>query len=102
MPNGAASQEQSTGIVQINQAVAQLSQATQQNAASAEQLAATAEEMNAQAQQLQQSVAQFRTDAPRGGDSAPTPAQPPAAVSGTAARRLRPVAAAPAGEFVKF
>ncbi len=97
----AASQEQSTGIVQINQAVAQLSQATQQNAASAEQLAATAEEMNAQAQQLQQSVAQFRTDAPRGGDSAPTPAQPPAAVSGTA-RRLRPVAAAPAGEFVKF
>jgi methyl-accepting chemotaxis protein len=48
----AASEEQSTGVGQINGAMNQLSQATQQNAASSEELAATAEEMGSQAGQL--------------------------------------------------
>ncbi|MES2116214.1 MAG: methyl-accepting chemotaxis protein, partial [Pseudomonadota bacterium] len=53
----AASEEQSSGVRQINSAVGQLSQATQVNAASSEELAATAEEMSAQAEQLDQLMA---------------------------------------------
>lgn len=56
----AASQEQTSGVNQINAAVMQLSQTTQQNASSSEELAATAEEMSGQAEQLQQTVSFFR------------------------------------------
>ncbi len=55
----AASEEQSTGVNQINVAVNQLNQVTQQNAASSEELAATSEEMSGQAQQLQELMAFF-------------------------------------------
>ena len=57
-----ASEEQSSGINQINVAMNQLDQATQQNASMSEQLAATAEEMSGQAEQLQQAVAFFRLE----------------------------------------
>ena len=57
----AASQEQATGVAQINMAVSQLSQTTQQNAAASEELSATAEEMSGQASQLQTSMAFFMT-----------------------------------------
>jgi methyl-accepting chemotaxis protein len=56
----AASEEQSSGVGQINAAVTQLSQTTQQNASSSEELAATAEEMSSQAEQLQQTMAFFK------------------------------------------
>jgi methyl-accepting chemotaxis protein len=56
----AASEEQSSGVGQINSAVGQLSQTTQQNASSSEELAATAEEMSSQAEQLQQTMAFFK------------------------------------------
>ena len=56
----AASEEQATGMQQINQAVAQLNAVTQQNASASEELAATAEEMNAQATALQDTVSQFK------------------------------------------
>jgi methyl-accepting chemotaxis protein len=56
----AASEEQSSGVNQINVAVNQLSQTTQQNASSSEELAATAEEMSGQAEQLQQAMSFFR------------------------------------------
>jgi len=56
----AASEEQSSGVGQINAAVSQLSQTTQQNASSSEELAATAEEMSAQAEQLQQAMSFFK------------------------------------------
>ena len=59
----AASEEQSSGVGQINSAVTQLSQTTQQNASSSEELAATAEEMSGQAEQLQQAVAFFKVEA---------------------------------------
>lgn len=59
----AASQEQASGVAQVNSAVAQISKATQQNAAASEELAATAEEMNAQAEQLRQLMGFFRVDA---------------------------------------
>jgi methyl-accepting chemotaxis protein len=56
----AASEEQSSGVGQINGAVGQLSESTQQNASSSEQLAATAEEMSEQAEQLKQAMSFFR------------------------------------------
>jgi methyl-accepting chemotaxis protein len=62
----AASEEQSSGVAQINAAVGQLSQTTQQNASSSEELAATAEEMSAQAEQLQQAMAFFRLETGHG------------------------------------
>ncbi|MBK8017247.1 MAG: PAS domain-containing protein [Betaproteobacteria bacterium] len=58
----AASEEQSTGVSQINGAMNQLNQATQQNASASEQLAATAEEMSGQAEQLQELMAFFQID----------------------------------------
>ena len=56
----AASEEQSSGVGQINSAMQQLDKVTQQNAAGAEQLAATAEEMQSQSKNLQQVVGFFR------------------------------------------
>nr|WP_288913988.1 methyl-accepting chemotaxis protein [uncultured Pseudomonas sp.] len=50
----AASEEQSSGVAQINTAMNQLNQITQQNASASEELAATSEEMSGQAEQLQQ------------------------------------------------
>ncbi len=58
----AASNEQSTGTVQINRAIQQLDQVTQQNAASSEEMAATAEELASQAEQLQHTIAFFKID----------------------------------------
>ena len=57
----AASEEQASGVSQINTAMSQLNQSTQQNASSSEELAATAEEMSGQAEQLQQLMSFFRT-----------------------------------------
>lgn len=48
-----ASQEQASGIVQLNKAMNQLDLTTQANAASAEQASASSEEMSAQAMSLQ-------------------------------------------------
>ncbi|MGE0106903.1 MAG: methyl-accepting chemotaxis protein, partial [Thiomonas sp.] len=97
----AASTEQATGMQQINQAVAQLSAVTQQNASASEQLAATAEEMNAQASGLQDLISQFKTDA----QATPAVAQlrTPTAPARRPAATPRPtLAAAGAGDFVKF
>jgi aerotaxis receptor len=58
----AASEEQSTGVGQINTAMSQLNQLTQQNASASEELAATAEEMSGQAEQLQQLMSFFKLD----------------------------------------
>ncbi len=56
----AASNEQSTGSDQINQAIQQLDHVTQHNAATSEEVASTAEELAAQAGQLEQTVAFFK------------------------------------------
>ena len=58
----AASEEQSSGIGQVNESMSQLDKATQQNAAASEELAATSEELSGQAEQLQQAVAFFKLD----------------------------------------
>ncbi len=82
----AASQEQSTGVAQINKAMGMVDQVTQRNAAAAEELASTSEEMSSQAESLQQLMGFFQlagaVDAPRW--------TPPAA----GARRAAPAARA--------
>jgi methyl-accepting chemotaxis protein len=55
-----ASEEQSSGVGQINTSMAHLNQIAQQNAAASEQLAATAEEMNGQAEHLKQTMGFFK------------------------------------------
>jgi len=57
-----ASQEQSSGIEQMNQAVTEMDDATQQNAALVEQAAAAAESLQEQADALKRSVAVFRLE----------------------------------------
>ncbi|MDT8445442.1 MAG: methyl-accepting chemotaxis protein [bacterium] len=56
----AASNEQRSGVEQINQAIQQLDQVIQQNAAASEELASTAEEMSGQGAQLQEAIAYFK------------------------------------------
>jgi methyl-accepting chemotaxis protein len=56
----AASTEQSSGVMQINQAMSQVDAVTQRNASSAEELSSTAEELAAQSEQLQQLMTFFR------------------------------------------
>ncbi|MBB5369105.1 MULTISPECIES: methyl-accepting chemotaxis protein [unclassified Janthinobacterium] len=56
----AATQEQSHGIGEVNQAIAEMDQMTQQNAALVEQAAAAAESMQEQAQRLAGAVSIFK------------------------------------------
>ena len=85
----AASQEQTTGIEQVNQAVAQMDQVTQQNAALVEEAAAAAGALEEQAQKLKSVVSVFSL-ADDGGAArhAGTPTRPahtlPAAPANTA------------------
>jgi methyl-accepting chemotaxis protein len=98
----AASQEQSTGIEEVNRAITQMDEITQQNAALVEQAAAAAESLQEQADLLAQAVSVFKLS---GSDHArvqphahahPQPvrhvAQVTAAVS-PAARKFTPAAA---------
>ncbi|MDE3032940.1 MAG: MCP four helix bundle domain-containing protein [Acidobacteriota bacterium] len=56
-----ATQEQSTGLNEINKAVVQMDEVTQQNAALVEEAAAAAESLDAQAHTLTEIVARFKT-----------------------------------------
>ena len=58
----AATQEQSTGIHQVNQAVTQLDSSTQQNAALVEQATAASDVLHEQASRLAEAVGQFRLE----------------------------------------
>jgi methyl-accepting chemotaxis protein len=89
----AASEEQSSGVGQINAAVTQLSTATQQNASSSEELAATAEELASQAEQLQETMAFFRLQR-EGRGAAPSTRKP--AARAPAKRPAQRIAARPA------
>jgi methyl-accepting chemotaxis protein len=75
----AASQEQSSGIDQVNRAVAQMDNATQQNAALVEEAAAASRAMLEQAQQLARQVTYFRLEENQDNTPLPAPArtQPP-------------------------
>ncbi|MFT4438720.1 methyl-accepting chemotaxis protein [Caballeronia sp. 15715] len=58
-----ASQEQSRGIEQVNQAITQMDEVTQQNAALVEEAAAAASSLEDQAEQLRATVSLFKTNA---------------------------------------
>jgi len=62
-----ATDEQSTGIGEINQAIIQVDEVTQQNAALVEQAAAAAEAMQEQANALSVAVSVFKLDGARAG-----------------------------------
>ncbi|MFP5393532.1 MAG: methyl-accepting chemotaxis protein [Gammaproteobacteria bacterium] len=110
----AASEEQSTGVVQINTAINQLNMATQQNASSSEELAATAEELSGQAEQLQQTMSFFRLAREAGQPARTRPSKPaaprrpaPAPARAAAPRfasalSLAAVGAPDESEFTKF
>lgn len=79
----AASQEQSSGIEQVNLAVGQMDEVTQQNAALVEQSAAASQSMRDQAQNLKQQISYFRLTK-EAAQASPTPTaalQAPAAPS---------------------
>jgi methyl-accepting chemotaxis protein len=58
----AASQEQASGIEQVNQTIVQMDETTQQNAALVEEASAAARAMEEQASGLAQAIAVFRID----------------------------------------
>ncbi|MBI9105416.1 MAG: HAMP domain-containing protein [Spirochaetales bacterium] len=58
----AASNEQRTGVQQINQAIMQLDQVVQQNSAASEEMAAMAEELSGQAEQLRATINFFKVN----------------------------------------
>jgi len=88
-----ASQEQSAGIQQVNEAVTQMDGVTQQNAALVEQAAAASQSLQEQAGRLTEAVAVFKLDAHAAGIGRAPSA--PAAAAVPAAPRL-PAAAKPA------
>ena len=103
-----ASEEQSAGIEQVNQAISEMDQVTQQNAALVEEASAAAEAMQEQASELARIVSVFRLDG--GGAAAPVHASRPAApaqkVPAPALRlpvqRSKPTSASSAGEWEEF
>ncbi len=99
----AATQEQSTGIEEVNQAVSQMDEMTQQNAALVEEAAAAAASMQEQADKLLQSVSIFKlSDTEREVKPMPSPfaAKPRFEMAALPARTTpvaRPAAASGAG-----
>jgi methyl-accepting chemotaxis protein len=66
----AASQEQNTGVAQVNIAVTQIDQVTQTGAARTQEMSSTAEELASQAEQLRGLVKRFKLEADEGADEA--------------------------------
>ena len=91
----AATQEQSNGIEEVNQAITQMDEMTQQNAALVEQAAAAAESMQDQAQMLAQAVSIFKLshDETMRRPAAPAPRAAPAVASAAPARPAAAIAA---------
>ncbi|MGL4406916.1 MAG: methyl-accepting chemotaxis protein, partial [Zoogloea sp.] len=87
-----ASQEQSSGIEQVTQAVSQMDEVTQQNAALVEEAAAAAESLEDQSRNLVQAVSVFRLQA---GAGAVRQASPVRALETTSAAHASPRAPAP-------
>ncbi len=104
----AASQEQSSGIEQVNQAVVQMDETTQQNAALVEEASAAARSMEEQANLLAEAVSVFRTGAATAAAvvrpalaavaATVTPVRRPASLS----PRIEPTLAANAGGWEEF
>jgi len=104
-----ASQEQSSGVGQINGAMGQLNSATQQNASASEELAATAEEMGGQAAQLQELMTFFHLEqgtvrkvANAGGSSKSTGKAPAASTMGAQRRPAKAAVQVSESDFERF
>jgi methyl-accepting chemotaxis protein len=112
-----ASQEQSSGIEQVNTAVMAMDQGVQQNASLVEQATAATESMKAQAAALLETVSRFRLDdteqppvqawSPQAPQAVLPPAirvreQPKLGVAGAALLTRPPKSAPPAGEWRTF
>ena len=85
----ASSQEQSSGIRQVNVAVTQMDQAVQQNASLVEEATAATESMTQQARALLQLVSRFRLESAPATAAAAVPQQQPAARRAPAPSRFR-------------
>ena len=72
----AASQEQSLGIEQVNQAITQMDEVTQQNAALVEEAAAATGSLEEQAASLVREVGVFKLDAGAAAGVLAAPAHP--------------------------
>jgi len=96
----AASQEQTAGIEQVNQAIASMDQVTQQNAALVEEAAAAAETMQVQAGRLSEAVSVFRLD--RMQEAAPPAARAPSPPLASRPAPRRQLAAAAADGWETF
>jgi len=83
-----ASDEQSAGIEQVNEAINEMDQVTQQNAALVEQAAAAAESMQEQAAHLADVVSVFKTGANAGTSASHAHAAPARSTPAVAARRI--------------
>ncbi|WP_393999899.1 Cache 3/Cache 2 fusion domain-containing protein [Luteimonas sp. WGS1318] len=99
----AASQEQASGIDQVNQTITQMDETTQQNAALVEEASAAARAMEEQAAALSETVAIFRVQAPQAAAHAvvrtapaPAPARRASPAAPVATRRPTPPARRPA------
>jgi methyl-accepting chemotaxis protein len=90
----AATQEQSNGIEEVNQAISQMDEMTQQNAALVEEAAAAAESMQEQAELLSQAVSIFKLSHDTAVRRAPTPAPQRAVVKPAAAPKRAAIGAA--------
>ncbi|MDH5821419.1 methyl-accepting chemotaxis protein, partial [Luteimonas sp. RD2P54] len=91
----AASQEQASGIEQVNQTIVSMDETTQQNAALVEEASASAHSMEEQAAQLAQAIASFRLDG-GGSGAAVAPQRRAQAARPAAPTGPRPAASRPA------
>ncbi|WP_454725115.1 MULTISPECIES: methyl-accepting chemotaxis protein [Cupriavidus] len=92
----AASEEQSSGIEQVNRAVTQMETVTQQNAALVEEAAAAAESLQQQAAGLVSEVSRFQVSQEPAGAARPAPVRVAAAAPVVKARQPAARAVAPA------
>ncbi|HUH55189.1 MAG TPA: methyl-accepting chemotaxis protein [Rhodanobacter sp.] len=103
----AASQEQSSGIDQVNRAVMQMDEVTQQNAALVEEASAAARAMQEQANELRQQMTFFHLTSDETAPAAPAPVSarpartPPRRVA-TAAAPVRAASLAAPGDWTEF
>jgi methyl-accepting chemotaxis protein len=93
----AASEEQSTGIGQVNTAITQMDEVTQQNAALVEQASAAAQALAQQAQALRDAVSVFNVES----DSARAAVESPGSARLAADRLKTPAQAAPRRKTVR-
>jgi uncharacterized phage infection (PIP) family protein YhgE len=112
----AATQEQTAGIEQINQAITQMDQVTQQNASLVEEAAAASEAMQEQAGTLAQAVSVFKLEDRQSAPTARThakvravakpiarkPAKAEVAITASHPKRISHAAPSAGGEWEQF